>query len=276
MSTVRIVASVVGLATALVSGRIMDAGVDWRIVFFIAGVFGALSAIAFGRIRLAEVVEGDQPRVSTLEFFRDTMHILRRNPGYRWFTASVFVYGFGNIMASTIYPIYQVDRFAITNTQVANLQNIAAVATIAGFFFWGPFLDRRGPLATVLVAVVVICTMPIVYMVAPRVEYLALAAAAGGVASSGIELGYLNTTLAFAEPGRAAQYQALHSSFFGVRGTIAPHCAIPLFNALGARRAFFVSFMVMLAGVGLQLVSMRDFRRQTAETRRKQDPVAPV
>ncbi|MBM3495343.1 MAG: hypothetical protein FJX72_13635, partial [Armatimonadetes bacterium] len=78
----------------------------------------------------------------------------------------MFVYGFGNIVASTIYPIYQVDRFHITNTEVANLQNVAAAATVLGFFFWGWFMDRRGPLLAVLISIAIVCTMPITYALA--------------------------------------------------------------------------------------------------------------
>lgn len=262
MSVVRIALSVATFGTALVAGRMMDAGVDWRSVFFIGGAFGGLSAITFSRIRVPDGPAARQDVISTVAFFKDTFGILRRNPAYRWFTASVFVYGFGNLVASTLYPIYQVDRFAITNTEVANLQNVAAVATVAGFFFWGSFMDRRGPLPTVLIAIVVVCTMPITYALAPSVEYLRFAAAAGGIAMSGIELGYLNTTLMFAEPGRAAQYQALHSSFFGIRGSIAPHFAIPLMRSFGARHSFLIAEVIMLCGVILQIASMRVSRRQ--------------
>jgi len=264
MSVVRIVLNAVTLGTALLTGRLLDHGLDWRTAFLVGGAFGAASAWTFSRIRVPAPQDTASRLPSTAAFFRDTLDILRRNPGYRWFTASVFVYGFGNLVASTIYPIYQVDRFAITNTEVANLQNVAAGTTILGFFFWGWFMDRRGPLLSVLIAIGIVCTMPITYALAPRVEFLRIAAAAGGLAMSGIELGYLNTTLLFAEPGRAAQYQALHSSFFGIRGTIAPPLAIPLMHALGARSAFCVAGVIMLCGVVLQLVSMRDFRRQIA------------
>jgi len=267
MSVVRIVANVVALTTALVAGRMLDAGVGWRTVFMVGGAFGALSALTFSRIRVPAEASGLQEGITTVAFLRDTFDILRRNAVYRWFTASVFVYGFGNIVASTLYPIYQVDRFHITNTEVANLQNVAAAATIIGFFFWGSFMDRRGPLVTVLIAIVAVCSMPITYALAPRVEYLRIAAAMGGLAMSGIELGYLNTTLLFAEPGRAAQYQALHSSFFGIRGSIAPHVAVPLMHAAGPRATFVVAEAIMLCGVALQLVSMRDARRRLVRPR---------
>ncbi|NUQ69475.1 MAG: MFS transporter [Chthonomonadales bacterium] len=263
MSAVRIVLNVVTFGSALIVGRLLDAGVDWRTVFCGGGVFGALSAWAFSRIR---PVAMDEPveAISTRAFVLDTFAILKRNPAYRWFTASVFVYGFGNLIAATLYPVYQVDRFHITNTEVANLQNVGAVSTIVGFFFWGSFMDRRGPLATVFLSILIICAMPIVYASAPSVEYLRWAAAAGGIALSGIELGYLNTTLFFSEPGRAAQYQALHSSLFGIRGSIAPHVAIPLMERFGAQRTFWIAEVIMLVGLLLQVASMNGYRRRAS------------
>lgn len=272
MSAVRVVLNVVTLGAALLTGRLLDSGLPWQTAFFVGGAFGALSAWTFSRITVPSSEGETGPKRSTIAFFRDTLGILWRNPGYRWFTASVFVYGFGNLVASTIYPIYQVDRFHISNTEVANLQNVAAATTIVGFFFWGWFMDKKGPLLTVLIAICVVCTMPVVYALAPRVEYLRIAAATGGLAMSGIDLGYINTTLLFAEAGRAAQYQALHSSFFGLRGTIAPQLAIPLMHAVGPQNAFYVSEVIMLCGVMLQLFSMRDARRQAAERGRNTPP----
>ncbi len=262
MSVVRMVVSGMTLLTALVMGRLMDAGLPWQTSFLFGGVMGALSAVTFCRVPLKRIKTADTvDRVSTREFFRDTFGILVRNPGYRWFTLSVFVSGFGNLMATTLYPIHQVDRFQITNTMVANMQNITSIATIATYFWWGPFLDRKGPLLTVLCAISINLIAPITYAFAPSVGFLYIAAASWGIAQAGVEIAYLNTTLMFAEPGKAAQYQALHSTFFGLRGSIAPHCAIPLMQALGARNAFLVSFSILVIGAGLQLISMRDYRR---------------
>lgn len=268
MSFVRMVMNATMLLTALIMGRLLDSGLDFRAAFCFGGLFGALSAFTFSRIPLKAPAPSDEPRATTRAFVGDTLDILRRNPGYRWFTASVFFSGFGNIIATTLYPIYQVDRFHVSNTDVANMQNIASILTVAGFFFWGGYLDRRGPLSTAVVAISINLAVPILYAVAWDVRVLYLASALYGLSMAGVDLAYINTTLLFAEPGKAAQYQALHSSFFGIRGTIGPPLAIPLMSAISARWSFVASFGIMLLGVGLQLVSMRDYRRQLAEERR--------
>jgi len=265
MSFVRMGMSVMTLTSSLLMGRLLDHGLHWQYGFFVGGIFGALSAFTFSQIKVPAVDAPEGDRMSTAAFFRDTLDILRRNPGYRWFSASVFVSGFGNLVATTLYPIYQVDVFHISNTAVANMQNVNSVATIVGFFFWGSFLDRRGPLTTVLLALAFNLAVPLLYAQAWGMMALYIASASMGLAVAGIDLAYLNTTLLFAEPGKAAQYQALHSSFFGIRGSIAPQFAIPLMRAVSWHSAFLTSFTIIGAGVCLQLISMRDYRRQARE-----------
>ncbi|MEP6757396.1 MAG: MFS transporter, partial [Chthonomonadales bacterium] len=65
MSSVRMLMAAVMLITALIIGRLLDMGVlHWQSAFFIGGIFGTASAIAFSRIKLPVVPESDEPRIS--------------------------------------------------------------------------------------------------------------------------------------------------------------------------------------------------------------------
>jgi MFS family permease len=123
-------------------------------------------------------------------------------------------------------------------------------------------MDRFGSLPTVLVAVAINCIAPLVYAFAPSLFWLYLGAAAMGVSGSGIDLGYLNTTLMFAEPGRAAQYQAVHSTLFGLRGTIAPLLTFPILGLMHRNWVLFfmICLAIMVAGTLFQYFSMRTYR----------------
>src|SRR5688572_18872079 len=105
MSSVRIVMNGFTLTFALLMGPLMDAGLDYRYAFSFGGFFGAMSAWTFSRIRIPPVAEIGETRSPAREFYAGTLNILKRNRGYRWFSASVFVSGFGNIIAATLYPI---------------------------------------------------------------------------------------------------------------------------------------------------------------------------
>lgn len=261
MALVRMVLYVFMLLTSLIVGRLLDHGWDWKIAFVFGGLFGILTAFTFSRISVPPPLPQSKESNTITAFLRDTGSILRRNRGFRWFLASVFVSGFGNIISATLIPIHQVDHFHVTNTQVANIANIGSFATVIGFGFWGLFLDRYGSLAGVLLAVGLNLLVPFTYAFAESTPWLYFASAAMGIAVSGIELSYVTTILMFAEEGKAAQYQALHSSFFGIRGTIAPQCAIPLLNIVGARDAFLVAATILFGGAILQAVSMRNYRQ---------------
>jgi MFS family permease len=264
MAYVRVGAAGAMLLTARIMGNLQEHhGLDFRWMFFIGGIFGVGTAYAFSRLRLPPVTGNAMPPPLGW-FLRDTFSILRTNKGYRWFTASVFITGFGNLIATTYYPIYQVDHFHITPTQISNMQNIGGMASIFALFFWGWYMDRYGSLATVLVAVFVNCLTPVLYAFGTSMAYLYVAATVMTMTSAGIDLGYLNTTLTFAEPGRAAQYQAVHSSFFGLRGTIAPLLAIPLLSAVGHSwlNAFLICLGIMIFGVLFQFFSLQSYRRE--------------
>ena len=263
MSYVRIGMMGAMLITQRVAGELLEHhGLDYRYLFAFGGAFGAMTAYAFSRLKLIPTLAAPSPPVT--KFLRETFGILKHNPGYRWFTVSVFVSGFGNLIATTLYPIYQVDRFHITPSQIATMQNLSGIVTMVSLFFWGSFTDRFGSLTAVLAAVSLNCLAPIVYAFAPQLQWLYLAAIIVGVSQSGVDIAYLNTTLMFAKKGKAAQYQALHSTFFGLRGTVAPLAAVQILPLLGGSfpRAFLFCCGIITLGVLCQGLSMRSYRAE--------------
>ncbi len=264
MSYVRVGMATSMLLTARVMGFLQEHhGLEFRWMFLIGGIFGVGTAVAFSRLRLPVVTHsGELPPFG--QFLRETFSILGSNVGYRWFCVSVFLAGFGNLLQTPAQYAVQVDRFHITPTQIATMQNIAGLLSLASLFFWGWYMDRFGSLPTVLVAVAINCVSPVVYAFAPSLVWLYLAAASMGISGSGIDLGYLNTTLMFAEPGRAAQYQAIHSTLFGLRGTIAPLLTFGVVALMGRNwpQFFMLCLSIMVIGTLFQFFSMRTYRRE--------------
>ena len=252
------------LVTSLLMGFLLEKHyLDFRWMFVIGGVFGVGTAWAFSHLRLpAPEVIADPPPV--FQFLKQTFGILAHNKGYRWFTISVFLSGFGNLVAGTYYPIHQVDIFHITPTQIAIAGFVFNTSSLISLFFWGRFLDKHGSLSSVLLALFINCLAPLLYAFGNNLSWIYAATAFIGFSQAGVDLGYLNTTLMFAEPGRAAQYQALHSTFFGIRGTIAPLLAIPILALCRheIKLAFLVCLLIMGVGVASQLISLRTFRSQ--------------
>lgn len=259
---VRVCAQAMMFVSTLAAGRLLDHVVSYRYLFPAAGVLGLLAAYSFSKVRaLPDAPPGPSPdqarQLTTPAFVRDTLAILKENVGYRWFALSVFTYGFGNLMVVPLYALYQIDVLGISNTQIANLANFSSLLSIAGMFFWGRFIDRRGAPVTVLLSIVLIAAIPLVYLFAHSVSGLLVAAALAGFGFAGIELSYMQSILGYAEPGRAAQYQSLHSLLLGIRGVLAPLVGVPLMKAWGYPAAFWLAFALMVAGGVLQWAATR-------------------
>jgi len=170
-------------------------------------------------------------------------------------------YGFGNLMVIPLYALFQVDVLRISNTQIANLANFASLWSIAGMFFWGRHIDRHGAPLSVLLSIVLIASIPLVYLftdlLGGGVNVLFVAAALSGFGFAGIELSYMQSILTYAEPGRAAQYQSLHSLLLGLRGVLAPLLGVPLMKAFDYPTVFVLAFLLMVAGGLMQWAATR-------------------
>lgn len=264
MGLVRVGSYSAVLIVSLFVGHLLDSGIPFKWVFSIAAAVGIVGAWCFSRVPVMEssAPAARQERLSALGFWLQTVAILKHNQGFRWFAASVMTYGFGNLVAFTIYPLYQVDRLHVTNIQVATLTNASSISSIIAFAYWGHFMDRNGALWTALVNILLQCLIPIVYFFSGAWWHLIPAAVVQGIAGAGIELAYLNVILTLSEEGKEAQYQALHSMLLGIRGTIAPFVAVPVLRMLGFHASFLVCLSLMLLGAYMQAVSLRAYRRR--------------
>ncbi len=270
MSVVRIGVSAATLSTASVMGFLQQQyHVDYRLIFCIGGLFGAFTALAFSRLRLPHTEREPKPPLN--HFLRDAVEILRTNTAYRRFCIGVFLAGVGNLCANTYYPLYQVDRFHIMPEQIASIVTASALAALFGYPFWGWFTDRFGPITTTFCAVGLNSIVPLCYAFGPTIHWLMFAGFISGAAQSGVDLGYLNSNLLFAERDRASLFQAIHSTLFGVRGTLAPPMAILFLHLLHFhwQEGFCIFFTVIVLGTFVQSMAApahRDAQRKKLST----------
>ena len=257
----------VGLAfttfvSTLLVGKILPA-IGYRYIFPLAALIGIAAILAFGTIKTAPVdPDPDDDKISIGPFLKNTLAIFREDRRYTWFSLSIFMVGFGNLLASPLYPIFQVDRLHISAGQVAMLSNIASVVWMFSYFYWGKYVDIECPLKATVINILLICLIPINYFLARNVWMLIPAAVISGTVTSGLELSYFNGILFFAKEGRESHYQALHSFMLGIRGTIAPFCGaamISLFRGGGidVKYVFLISAGIMLLGGVFQLFGVK-------------------
>jgi hypothetical protein len=232
-------------------------GSNYIYVFPVAGLFGVVSALSFSRIHSADS-SGDSD-VSPAQFIRGGLLILRDDPGFRWFCAGIFVFGFANFMATPIYVIYQV-KIGVDTQWAGVYSMVAATIMTAAYFYWGPCIDKRRPEAVIAVQAAFWALIPLNYCVASRPWMLLPSTLIGGVIGAGAELSYFTGVLHFAPKERITQYQAVFLSLMGVRGIVAPLLGAALErSALSMKGVFVLSAAMMLASVVIQVVGMRKY-----------------
>ena len=160
-------------------------------------------------------------------------------------------------MRGPLYALYQIDVLKISNTEIANLANFASLMSIAGYLFWGRFIDRYGAPRTVLGGIMLVALIPAVYIGAHTVPFLFFAAAISGFGFACIDIAYIQSILHYAAPGKAAQYQSLHALLLGLRGVIAPLVGVPLMRAYGYRPVFAGALALMVVGGFMQWAATR-------------------
>jgi DHA1 family inner membrane transport protein len=271
------------VGTTLLAGWLMDhLEVPFQFIFATAALVGIAAALVFARIE-PEDEQGEpahragsegQPRhgvtaelAATARFIWSTLRILREDTAFRWFALSVFLYGFGNLLTVPIIPVIQVDEMKIAKGQLGVLVNLTQIVAILSYFYWGRYVDRKGPQRAVVVNVLLNVLVPLTYILTgalhqPSAWTLLPAYVIMGVVGAGIDLSYFNAILIFSGPDNVSRYQALQSFLLGIRGSIAPFVGsamVPLLQShgLNLRWAFVLGIAFMLAGAWMQVVAMR-------------------
>lgn len=266
MAYIRVGMAFATFVSTLIAGQLMKHGdLAFTHIFPVAGLIGVASSFAFSTVKTADVDPNhpDNKRISTLQFLKNTLAILKEDRNYAWFALSVFVFGFGNLLVAPLYPVFQVDRLHISIPQVAALFNLTTVIWMISYFYWGKYVDVRSPLRAVVINVLLVSLVPLYYFFARNVWMLVPTAIINGVTMGGVELSYFNSILYFARDGKESQYQALHSFLLGIRGTIGPLVGAGMIAAfahkgIDMKFAFLVAMSLMLLGAAFQLAGVRN------------------
>jgi len=159
--------------------------------------------------------------------------------------------------------LYQVDVVKVTNTDLATLSNVASMASIVGAFVWGRLVDHYGAAKSVLWSIYCIVGVGVCYLFGASMPLLIIASALSGFGFAGVELAYMASILRYAERGKAAQYQALHSLLLGIRGVTAPALGLYLVQYTGYKAIFIGTLILMIAGTFFQRHAVRIELRET-------------
>lgn len=258
MGYVRVWCFVVYLIVTPLAGWLLKLHEEaYRVVFPVAAIFGIVAALIFNKIPAHERT-GDAS-VPLHCFLWNSVRILWHDPGFRWFSGAIFIYGFSNFMVSPIYAMYQVDYLGVDTRWAGVYSTVASVFMIVAYFYWGGFIDRRRPEKVIAYQALLYAGIPLGYAVATQPWMLIAPTILAGVLNAGVDLAYFSGVLHFAPTRLLTQYQAIFALLMGIRGIAAPLLGAYLVrnHVMGLAEGHVTSMrMVLLMSAAMILVSV--------------------
>jgi len=244
MGRVRIAANAATLVASFVGGAVLQVTNDPPRVFAAAGLISMAGSLLFLAIRHDEPMARPRP-ASPLRL----LPMAWRDATFRRFLIASTVFGFANLTAATLFPLLLVDRFDAPNAFVGLYTATSAAATMAGYWFWGRRIDRGSSIRLALANTTLLLAVPALYLFAPSIWVLLVAAAINGFNFAGGDLTFVTNVLQLAPRGKAADYMAAQSFTLGVRGSIAPFVASGLVFVTNASVVLAIAIVFMALGV---------------------------
>jgi MFS family permease len=233
--------------------------IGYRWFFPIAALLGMVGVSAFSRIGVPAAPAEPAPTGARL---MDAFRVARADRPFRLYSTAFFLYAFGNLILSPVYPVFQVDVLHISTQWVSYLSVASAGMSMIGYLYWGRVLDRRGPFALLLYIMVIFTLTPVTYYLAQGVPVLLIAAMAQGLALAGGDLAYVNASMRFAKRELVVSYAAVFAFLQAIRGIPGPFIGAALSNQFGPRSVFPVTLALWVSAAAVALVGMRTAQGQ--------------
>ncbi|MDQ6419805.1 MFS transporter [Paenibacillus sp. LHD-117] len=231
MGYVRVAMGVVMIPLAYVVGSWAEAnGPTGPLIA--ASIMGVLSIGLFNTLKLSKkkdsVSKGDiampapEPNKKRASFdLREQWKLVRHNRTLGVFLLATTFAGFGNMFASPLYQIIQVNVLDLSNIQIGYARVAYFTALLLTFWIAGMMIDRYPIKYTLMVGIGAYAVVPMLYGVWGTYPAVLLGNAVQGIGEAIWDIGILAFVFRLV-PGREAMVFGIHLMLFGIRGSLGP------------------------------------------------------
>ncbi|MCR2806158.1 MFS transporter [Paenibacillus soyae] len=196
-----------------------------------ASIAGFLSIGLFNTLKLSKKVErtslpvkeaDSEPAQRKRKFaFKEQLELVSSNKILAVFLAATTFAGFGNMLASPLYQIIQVDVLELSNIQIGLARVAYFTALLLTFWVAGRMIDRYPIKYVLMVGIGAYAVVPMLYGIWGTYPAVILGNAIQGIGEAIWDIGILSFIFRLV-PGREAMVFGIHLMLFGVRGTLGP------------------------------------------------------
>ena len=227
-------------AATLAAGPLLDHFGAGR-VFTLAILFGLASALVFSRMR----DPGRIPRPAGGP--RGGLHLVTQDPRLRRLLWAVTLAGGGNLLVQVGFPIFQVHRLHLSDTGIALLTAVWALAWTVSYPLWGRVCDRGRSGLAIRIALTLYCIPTLCYAASHGIGLLFVGAIAQGLGDAALDCGWQNHCMRLAGEDIDG-YAGVYFTFMGMRGTVAPLVGALVIAHFGLRPLFLAGLLPVVAG----------------------------
>jgi len=248
--------SVLGLTnsiTVLIIGQILpifNFPLNYQLVFIASGIGALISVVMSSTLKLPPVA-APPPAQNLIKTFRHHGHTLRTNRAFMSFAASSFVFRWGMMMASPLFPIYWVKNIQATDPAIGLINSTQTMSMMVGYYLWSRLSRRRGLRWVLLVTTFGVSLYPFLTALTQQVQVLVIWAALAGLCSAGVDLVFFDILLDACPGDQQAAYIGMFQSSVFLAAFLAPLVGTAISTSYGIVPALILASVIRFGGFGL-------------------------
>lgn len=193
-----------------------------------AAVTGVISILLFANAQEVEATaHTSTPRLGVSQQWE----MVRSNRPLAIFLVATTLSGFGNMLASPLYQIFQIHQLNLTDSQISLTRMVYYGFLLVAYFVIGWVIDHLSPKVAMLGGIAAYIVVPLLYAVGGTYGAVMVASGFQGMGDAAWDIGAM-TYIFKSSPGREASAFGMHLMLFGVRGSIGPMLGTALSHSL--------------------------------------------
>ena len=171
------------------------------------------------------------------------------------------VWHLGVQVGGPYFTVYQVKELNTTPAMIGLIETAGAIAAMAGQWFWGRVIDRRGSRWALTVCACAIPALPFIWFVMTKAWHAFFMRVPSGFLWAGFELADFNLLLELPGQDKRTQATAFFTTLVGISSIVGPLIGSVIVDRLGYFWDFGISGVTRLVAAILFLLLLRPFRR---------------
>jgi MFS family permease len=239
MAYVRISGGIAIIAGTYFGGHWLEG--RFQLAVLIAFGLGLAGMAVFSRIREPMDVVRIQQRADESGVFKESMSAIRLDGAFQLLLLGIFVFEFSQLLPSSLFPIYQMERLRLTFDQIGLLSIVMSVASLLFNQVWGSVIDRYSAIPVMLLSALLGALYPLVYWLSSYPLVIICGTFAAGASGAGMDLAWISY-ISRVSGRHISSYSGVYLTMVGVRGILAPLIGAALSKHIGMDAVLALSF----------------------------------